>query len=87
MTEKQIKNLLLTGEGFRIEFKQTLDKSLIDEVCAFANSSGGYILLGVTDHGVVKGIQTNNRIRSQIQDILNHLTSWSKVYTTPLKLI
>ncbi|MCZ0932161.1 MAG: putative DNA binding domain-containing protein [Oligoflexia bacterium] len=47
MTDKQIKNLILTGEGYHIEFKQALDKSLIDEVCAFANSSGGTILMGV----------------------------------------
>lgn len=73
MTDKQIKNLILTGEGYHIEFKQALDKSLIDEVCAFANSSGGYILMGVTDDGKVKGIDTGNRTRSKIQDILNKL--------------
>ena len=73
MTDKQIKDLILTGEGYHIEFKQALDKSLIDEVCAFANSSGGHILMGVTDDGKVKGIDTGNRTRSKIQDILNKL--------------
>ena len=51
MTDKQIKNLILTGEGYHIEFKQDLDKSLIEEVCAFANSSGGTILMGISDAG------------------------------------
>ena len=73
MKDEQIKNLILTGEGYHIEFKQALDKSLIDEVCAFANSSGGYVLMGVADDGTVKGIDTNNRNRSKIQDILNKL--------------
>ncbi len=73
MTDKEIKNLILTGEGYHIEFKQDLDKSLIDEVCAFANSSGGHILMGVSDKGEIKGIDTGNRIRSKIQDILNKL--------------
>ncbi len=73
MTDKQIKNLILTGEGYHIEFKQALDKSLIDEVCAFANSSGGYILMGVADDRTIKGIDTGNRIRSKIQDVLNKL--------------
>ena len=41
MTDKQVKNLILTGEGYRIEFKQSLDKSFIEEVCAFANSHQG----------------------------------------------
>ena len=35
MINEQIKNLILTGEGYHIEFKQALDKSLIDEACAF----------------------------------------------------
>ena len=73
MTDKQIKNLILTGEGYHIEFKRTLDKSLIDEVCAFANSSGGYILMGVDDNKKIKGIDTSNRFRSQIQDTLSRL--------------
>ena len=73
MKDEQIKNLILTGEGYHIEFKQALDKSLIDEVCAFANSSGGYILMGVADDGTVKGIDTSNRNRSKIQDILHKL--------------
>ena len=53
MTDQKMKNLILTGEGYHIEFKQTLEKTLIEEVCAFANSSGGYILLGVADDGKV----------------------------------
>ena len=73
MTDKEIKNLILTGEGYRIEFKKTLDKTLINEVCAFANSSGGYILIGVADDKTIKGIDTSNRTRSKIQDILNRL--------------
>ncbi|MDE0119818.1 MAG: helix-turn-helix domain-containing protein [Bdellovibrionales bacterium] len=73
MTDEQIKTLILTGEGYHTEFKQTLEKTLIEEVCAFANSSGGYILLGVADDGTVKGIDTSNRNRSKVQDILGKL--------------
>ena len=73
MTNKQIKDLILTGEGYHIEFKQTLDKTLIEEVCAFANSSGGDILMGIADDGTIKGIDISNRFRSKIQDLLNRL--------------
>ena len=73
MTDKQIKNLILTGEGYNIEFKQSLDKSFIEEVCAFANASGGTILIGISDEGKVIGVDTSNRSRSKIQDILNRL--------------
>jgi len=73
MTDEQIKTLILTGEGYHTEFKQTLEKTLIEEVCAFANSSGGYILMGVADEGKIKGIDTSNRNRSKVQDILGRL--------------
>jgi ATP-dependent DNA helicase RecG len=56
--------LLQAGEGYHTEFKQRLDKSFVEEACAFANSGGGRILLGVADNGVIKGIDTGNAMRS-----------------------
>ena len=46
------------GEGQFIEFKESFDKSLIKEMVAFANASGGVIYLGITDSGTLKGIET-----------------------------
>jgi ATP-dependent DNA helicase RecG len=57
------------GEGQFIEFKESFDKSLAKEIVAFANASGGVILLGITDAGQIKGIEISNRLKSQIQDI------------------
>ena len=47
--DKELKQLIQTGEGYHLEFKESLEKSLIEEVCAFANSSGGKVMLGVSD--------------------------------------
>ena len=33
-----------------------LEYVVVDEICAFLNTSGGYILIGVTNNGVLKGI-------------------------------
>jgi ATP-dependent DNA helicase RecG len=71
--DKELKQLIQTGEGYHLEFKESLDKSLIEEVCAFANSSGGKVLLGVSDDGEIKGIRTDNDILSRIQDVVNRL--------------
>lgn len=61
--------LLLAGEGYHTEFKQSLDKSFVEEACAFANSGGGRILLGVADSGVIKGIDTGiSRIRQTVAE-------------------
>lgn len=46
-----VDDLIKLGEGYHLEFKENIDKSLAREVCAFANSSGGKIILGVTDKG------------------------------------
>lgn len=65
--DKIIKDLIDTGEGYHLEFKEALDKSFIEEVCAFANSSGGKILLGVSDNGYIKGIKTDNTFLSRFR--------------------
>lgn len=71
--KQQIIEMIQAGEGFHLEFKESLDKGFIEEVCAFANSSGGKILLGVSDDGTVKGFNPDNRHRSMIQDTLRGL--------------
>ena len=38
---KKIKQLIQLGEDYHLELMESLDKSFIEEVCAFANSSGG----------------------------------------------
>lgn len=60
--------LLAEGEGQRLEFKQTLSR-LDREIVAFANSAGGTVLVGVEDAGAVVGVDTSNRVRSEIQAI------------------
>ncbi len=69
MTEKELKFMLSEGEGLFVEFKERPDKSLAREIVAFANASGGRIFLGVSDDARMIGIEIDNRLRSQIQDM------------------
>ncbi len=64
-----IEKITELGEGQFIEFKESFDKSIQKEIVAFANSSGGSIYLGISDKGILKGIEITNRLKSQIQDI------------------
>ncbi len=66
---EEIELILDEGEGYLIEFKESMSDSLAKEMVAFANSSGGRIFLGVSDKGMVKGVNITNRLRSQVQDI------------------
>jgi len=61
--------LLKEGEGFNLEFKESDSSDVAKEICAFANATGGKILLGVSDKGEIKGINITNRLKSQMVDI------------------
>ena len=69
MTPKELKFVLSEGEGPFVEFKEKLGKTLVREIVAFANATGGRILLGVSDDAVPVGIRVDNRLKSQIQDM------------------
>lgn len=54
MKEKELQLILEEGEGYKIEFKETLS-NLDKEIVAFANATGGRIFLGITDDRKVNG--------------------------------
>ena len=49
MDVDELNFILQEGKGLKIEFKESVDKSLAKEIVAFANSTGGKIFLRVTD--------------------------------------
>ncbi|MDR0419865.1 MAG: putative DNA binding domain-containing protein, partial [Prevotellaceae bacterium] len=64
MTVEDIEKIIAQGEGVSIEFKKAETKvpsSLYETVVSFANTRGGYILLGVDDDGTVLGIQSESK--------------------------
>ena len=74
MDKNDLFDLIKTGEGYTLEFKESLNhKEIGKSICAFANSDGGKILLGVTDKGEIKGISKNNRLASEIQTIARNI--------------
>jgi len=69
MKQTDLDILLREGEGAMLEYKESFSPSLARDLAAFANSSGGKILLGVRDDGKVVGVRDSNHLRAQIQDI------------------
>jgi ATP-dependent DNA helicase RecG len=69
MKTKHLNNLIALGEGFTVEFKRSGTSNLGREICAFANATGGVILIGVTDTGSVAGVDDHNRLKSEVQAI------------------
>ena len=67
MTKKNLSCLIGRGEGSTTEFKRGMPSDLGREICAFANSTGGVILLGVTNAGEVVGVPDHNSLKSRVQ--------------------
>jgi len=69
MKKTALMDLIALGEGFTTEFKRAGTSNLGREICAFANATGGVILIGVTDKGDVLGVDDHNRLKSEVQAI------------------
>jgi len=54
-----LQELVNQGEGQRLEFKQKakFPEKIVKEVVAFANSDGGYLLVGIKDDGSIEGLK------------------------------
>ena len=73
----EIKSIIASGEGYNAEFKVSIPskiKEITEEVCAFANASGGIVLIGVDDANTIKGITIDNAKRSAIQNSINEIS-------------
>ncbi len=51
MNKKELHQIIQLGEGFNAEFKKSFSSGIGKEICAFANSIGGKIFVGVDDNG------------------------------------
>jgi len=92
MTVEELDKIIAQGEGVSIEFKKAKEKvpaSLYETVVSFANTRGGYILLGVDDGGTVVGIPQENKgtFLKNISTALNSKDNINPVmYLNPLSV-
>ena len=80
MSTNKLKNIINKGEGLTIEFKKAkkeLPKNLFETVCAFLNKKGGEIILGVSNSGIVEGID-NEKAELFVKQIIN-LRAYSEI--------
>jgi len=76
LTSTDIESIVQSGEGYNAEFKIRVPnkvKELTEEICAFANSAGGVLLIGVSDDNVIQGLEIDNAKRSAIQNSINEI--------------
>lgn len=76
LTPNDIRSMVHAGEGYNAEFKIRVPnkvKEITEEICAFANSAGGILWIGVSDDNVIHGVSIDNGKRSAIQNSLSDI--------------
>lgn len=68
-TQEELALVLEEGEGYTLEFKQSVNSDLPKELVAFANASGGRIFIGVDDKNKVTGCSFSNKNITQIENM------------------
>lgn len=71
---RRLKKLVSQGEGQNLEFKRkaSFPEKIIREMVAFANSSGGTVLIGVNDDGTIPGLKYPDEESHVIQKALRY---------------
>lgn len=77
ITSEEILRMAEKGESYSVDFKVSVPQKVRDitqEVCSFANAAGGFVLIGIDDHGIVKGAEIDNFKRSAIQGSIGEIS-------------
>jgi ATP-dependent DNA helicase RecG len=85
MSKPGLQFFINQGEGYNLEFKEAFSDRIAVDFCAFANATGGKLILGISDDGQVRGVSLTNRLKSQIQDLARHLDPPVAVEILPLE--
>jgi len=73
MNKEELLSLIETGEGYTLDFKDRIPHDLGRHICAFANASGGRIILGVRDDGSASGYNLGNDDEAKINTTARNL--------------
>ena len=76
LSADEIKKVIETGETGRVEFKSEKEKNIdfAKEITAFANGSGGCLLVGVEDNGTISGVTSAQKFEEKVFNICSDIT-------------
>ena len=73
---EKIKELIASGEGIDVEFKESakkLNKNVFETVCSFLNRNGGHLFLGINDDGKIIGLSNPEKLLKEFVTQANNL--------------
>lgn len=77
ITAQQIKEFTILGEGKNVDFKRSVPskvREITEEVCSFANTDGGYVIMGIDNNNQIVGTVIDNNTRSAIQGSIGEVS-------------
>ena len=80
----KILDTIKTGEGLKIEFKESknkLNKDVYESICAFLNRNGGEVFLGVKDDGEIIGVDKDSIVQIK-KDFITVMNNGNKINPT-----
>jgi ATP-dependent DNA helicase RecG len=80
-----LEEIILTGESEIVEFKESFNDAAIETLTAFANASGGTVLVGIADNGKVKGLSISPKTMPQWLNEIKTKTDSAIVPTVEIK--
>ena len=72
--QEGIRALIRQGESETLEFKESFGREAIETICAFANTKGGALLIGVNDKGDIQGAKEGASILKEWADMISQST-------------
>lgn len=69
MTRAELDLLLQEGEGYSLEFRENAAGGLAKDIVAFANASGGRVIIGVDAGRILHPLANPDDERSRVQDV------------------
>lgn len=87
LSTEQIKAMIREGESINVDFKRvlfpedspkprkTLNRELVKDLAAFANTEGGYLFIGVDNDGTVTGFDSSDKLEQRIINLCRDVCS------------
>ena len=72
--DSNLLQLIADGESLFVEFKETFGKETIETIVAFANTGGGFLFIGVSDKGILKGVEVSKSFLEKWQNQIKTAT-------------
>ncbi len=72
MTKNEIKKIIKSGENESLEFKRLWKDEHLKTLCAFANTSGGFLLIGIEDNKTISGILDSKKLLENLPNKINN---------------